>query len=345
MDEWSNEIIRQWDKQKIKNPFTMRTVTINSTTFKQIDEIIQLHNNNSFISGLMWDNNSCYMDCILMCLLVQPATWTKRFILNSNHDNSFKILLSTELNYLYRKIHSNTEKYSCKELRNIFNIYSPESIFTTYEQADSDEFLRYLFNIFDVGVKSTGIVMQELSWGKQYPTDKWDFISERIDRKATPIWNVEIFSIINKSDTKLYNISDFLKIKSIDRVDWSTYKKNKNFQFQLRKREIKIISSTFLCISIPRYNPFDEEKKITTKIVPVKYITIQENKLKLSSIIVHEGTQLEGHYYAFIEHNNIWYLYDDIINNGTPSLIGNYTALKEKYLETIAINGVLFFYL
>jgi len=111
-----------------------------------------------------------------------------------------------------------------------------------------------------------------------------------------------------------------------------------------------LIESTFLFIHLGRvvvYNPKNSvipvRLKVHTEIYPNLYIKFKDNvHLNLISIIVHKGAVNSGHYYAYINCGENWYLYNDSGFNELK-LIGTYNDLFE-YDENILSNATDFVY-
>ena len=76
--------------------------------------------------------------------------------------------------------------------------------------------------------------------------------------------------------------------------------------------------------------------KIETLIKDIGFITIQETKYEVVSIINHHGNVDGGHYTAFLKSNNCWYHYDDIkkttCRSDTSVENDNYVYLLKKVI-------------
>ena len=98
-----------------------------------------------------------------------------------------------------------------------------------------------------------------------------------------------------------------------------------------------IINADILLIDIP----FNELRKNNFK-SQEKLILNNEKILKLSSIILFNGTSGAEHYICLIECSEKLYLYDDSNKSKTISLIGNYYKIINNELYTKKIYGLVY---
>jgi len=121
---------------------------------------------------------------------------------------------------------------------------------------------------------------------------------------------------------------------------------NNKYQCCICNKKTNAIKKYFLfscpIVFIVQLERFDKNNnKINTNVTITEKIILNDffynNKIYvLYSIIIHEGTTNNGHYYTFSKHNNKWYKYDDDhVDN-----FGDFNNIKNK----ICNNGYILFY-
>ena len=330
------------------------------------------------VYGLNYTGNSCYMDSLLLCLLVIPNKVIKKNILQKNLDSlrDEKVLFKTcnsnldkdilirkniqkELNNITESIRGINKVENCSTIRSLIKKCDSNTFYKPIPQ-DAGEFLFFLFNMFQVSVSNT---IRKTYGSNNTSIDKqilWEKITE-IKDIASPIVDIVATKLLEIKEK--YNLKKFLKQTSDSVFDkynkWTPDKQYPEINFMRRKELYKIISSPIIIFNLnrtygkPIYNEKGDFLKIKTKNI-WKQITIPKNiildskKLYLTSIVVHNGN---GHYIANYKHKGEWYWYNDIgTSEGGQNIkhaikhIGSYQnmLLTTPSPET---NGTIFFYM
>jgi len=334
-------------------------------------------------------NNSCYIDSVLFALFAFPTEFVRHYILDRNvqeirdelrrkklndaeKSDAYKegdldviipyiTKIQQVLNNIFRRgnnqrlnsIGSNSSE--TENLRSILRNSYNGDLFTemnlgTYTEEDVAEFIRILFDVFNINnitknetqtFKST--VYQNIKEEERVKTDAqppiYKIEQTILDelRKPTEIFNLsgrhfhvefdERNYVNNESDEKVFNIRD-----TID-----------NFQI------VPSTNNHFMILQIPRfyYDLHNEESvKTTQKIYPPLHVRINHESplLELNQIIVHIGrTPKQGHYATYFKCNHKWYLYND--TEGI-SFVGTYTQLLDHKVwgAKLKNNAYLLFY-
>lgn len=294
---------------KILNPFTNRCVSKTGAIGKKLLANKSSKCKNNFMS---WENNSCYLDSLLVALFNKKDKFIEKYLLNA-HINDYgshtlKDLgdkIKQELINIYKTISgidSNKNKYTCVNFRKLLNDYYEiikhkfkligRNDNWTSSQNDVFELLELLFKIFDV--KSTNKMVDANN-----PPIMTNFVNMiPIDFIMDDSNEIKI-SDIYPSFEVIYHLSD--KNAYIDAYGrkHTTYKK-----------KTEILRAEKLFIRVPRVMG---SMKLKTRVIPSSSLNFKEgDKLYLNSIIVHYGSSKSGHYICLFKCEGSWYEYDDM---------------------------------
>lgn len=249
------------------------------------------------------------MDVVLISLLFNDINFIKKEILEKN----IQLNIQNELILL-----KNGFRPNCLEFKNHLNKLESYEDFSDNDQKDADEFLKYLFRIFEVNCCKN----KELTYILK-DDGNFEFIGCNINDKLSPI--VEIDSFNNNS------IIESLKEPNYFEVDNFIYKGQ---DYKKIKKSIIFVEYDMMIINLRRFclNGF-----VNKKIIPNQNLILySNNKLELNSIIIWK----DHHYSSFIEIDKIWFYYDDTIHDFQR--IGNYSDLIK--IDLVLTNSILVFY-
>jgi hypothetical protein len=154
------------------------------------------------ISGLIWTQNSCYLDSVLLCLMGPENSFIHDHILNKDlsliedknlfcgknkkKDLKVRSAIQTELNTIYKHIKNpNSNDMYCTALRKFFKYCGVDCYFHTGIMQDPTEFLEYLCQIFDIKYTLTFNFSPHMYIMIQYPEfEVYNF--RRMEYKKTP---------------------------------------------------------------------------------------------------------------------------------------------------------------
>ena len=265
---------------------------------------------------LFWHKNSCYLDSILVSLfhdndlnlINYPLIKFKNKNLNKKANN-----LKNELSNIYEIIaeRKNSNNKKCSLLRQIL-----------------DDFYNNLIDIYPDKI----IIGENENWIDSQ-LDIFDFLN--LYEKIFNIPN----NIIIKEGNNIFNSNLFYNIPTELLLD-----KNKVFikkilpSFKIKNNDL-IIQTTLLKadkLFLKIFRNLDYFK-LETKIIPSKTLKLKENNfdLHLTSLIIHYGTNIGGHYICLYKFNNKWFEYDDM--NKSPTYIGSLNKIiqNDNYISNI----------
>lgn len=294
----------------------------NNSAYKVCDRITQLLN----------ENNSCYLDSLLIALFHKNNKLIYDIFFNSpiNHKemliiNKKAIEIRNELHdiYLFISNKKNESRY-CKNIRKMFNDYKNiyqntfpdrhiEDNNWQLHQSEPIQVLQFLNIIFNFPVTSQYSIYK---WGTndKLTKDKLKGILSSpyisyAHEKSIFMSSIDMEDLYEKYSVK---IKDFYpdKINIVHFDNDNLWHPIKNQKYNTKIQKTSYTKSKLLFIHINRLRSNFE--KIFTKVIPVDYIEIKNNKLELQSIIVHLGNGNRGHYICLIKCNKIWYEYNDL---------------------------------
>lgn len=266
------------------------------------------------LKGLNYNNNSCYQDSVLICLLGIPnniineqilykdlSSIKKKIVIcdqNEYIDYQNRLEIQKELNNitLYMRSGVNEETYECTNLRNLLKRCPGSQNFHLGREQDAGEFLQYILGIFQVEImriKRVTIVANE---------QKYFQTSENISL-TLPILTISIFQLSN--DT--YDLTASLHIEEDSYLDVNNRYKDADGNLYNRRLEIMdVLDTPYLVFYAQRLN-YDNRRNKTRIIFPPE-IRIGNRFLYLSSIVIHQN----NHYTCYITKCNKWYYYNDM---------------------------------
>jgi hypothetical protein len=296
-----------------------------------VQSLQHIYNLNCSTINLNYENNSCYLDSVMVALFNNRNRIIRDIILKSplnNYNNAtldrYGENIRQQLISLYEKIikpPSEIGNNKCNILRRLFQRYytvyktdvnpaNLDDIEWTSTQNDFNEFFKMLDIVFDIPLN----VSYSMNKNKE---------------------NRIFFDINNDIDVyvPVIKISDY----------YPRYTKivDLNNSGVMRREEIEYISAPLLLIQIKR-NKIGAGK-MKTPVIPEKIIKLRANNLYLNSIIIHIGDDNAGHYISLYECKGKWYKYDDM--KGHSVKIGNGTfdevVSNSEYTENIV--GLLYY--
>lgn len=370
--KFTNDVLKNWKDQKVVNPKTKRKVRFWTDTFNKVENECNVYHDCQSIKGLKnIESFSCYLDSVLFLLLVIPNKHMDKAIL-------FKKLTTHNINNVCFKkdavknleaasrIQNELQKISfsirngkyignptCRNFLKIIKHHCKESSypkFFTSEQRAPNDFIEFLFDLFDVDKHfKNEIQITNVYKKKHYSPILKNFTSEITVKNAHCIWNVP--NEVLEPDTHL---KKYLKIKDVSHYEkehplylQSDKTKQHPILYKKATRSFKKLPP-FLVFEITRVQimtgAFNE-----SRIIPDAYI----KNLSLYGVIVHRGYSESsdpldvlkggigsGHYVAFFKCKGDWYEYDDL--DSEISYIGSYDDLITK--TDVCTQGTLYFY-
>lgn len=290
----------------------------------KVDNLKTIYNFDCKSINLNYNNNSCYMDSLIVALFNSYNPIVEKILLNSHlnereNKKDDKLIrygetIREELKSIYTNIingtsNNNNRTRLRKLLQKYYNRYKSKinkkysEIEFTYSQNDVGEILNFLNIIFD------------------FPHVLKFSANGNLERRG-------FFDINN--DINFFTDDD-IYIKNY-------YPKYTNVVELPDEEDIRIdkyeyLSSPMLFIQINRI--LDMEKKDNI-IIPELKLKLKENTLYLNSIIIHYGDDYNhGHYICLYECKGIWYEFDDM--RGYSSKIGSFKDIltNEDYTRNI----------
>jgi len=281
-------------------------------------------------TGLDYIGNSCFIDSVLVCIFATPNNQIIADLLRRKdfYDGRKRKCSTTDLANIQHELIKITDP-----MRRVEENYSTVTLFREAmkqcpnghkfhqaKPADPDEFLKYLFDLFEVPDVSKRVATVYGRTG----SEKWEQLedSRYYDSNA----------FVQKPNKELNlledgcNITDFIKEELISRPErW----KNKHTE---RKETQTVLKSQFIIISISR------DRKTWKPISAPKEMTLSGEQLQLTAIVVNDGN---GHYVAKFKRGDEWFDYDDQHPDLVP--IGQYDRMLLSKPSPLT-HGTMFFY-
>jgi ubiquitin C-terminal hydrolase len=285
-------------------------------------------------------NNSCYIDSILLPLLLPTILGYDNFIydsiINSNPTEDCSINIRDSLVQIIKhikqkdiiKVQKDNSKTICIDFRNLLRTYcsqymSQENAFYTSRMQESGEFLTFILDRFttDVAVR--------ISKFKYINTQtKKNHTEQRTNPISSVVVSVPFAKIQNQE--KPTNIQQYLQENTEAIVINPTYNKVETNE--------KLIESPFIIFNIFRKQPYGTFNFSKSPIVPTKFLTLDSGqKFYLYAVTIYTP----GHYTCYLLCGNTWYYYDDM----RPSFekVGSFKKLLLSKPNPIT-NGTQYFY-
>jgi len=296
------------------------------------------------IGLLSWTQDSCFLDSVIMCLLLQPKNFIKKNMLQVSLEKRNKMLIcgkNSSEDLINRKkvqekfielcdsINGLQNVYNCSEFRSSLVNCPNEEEFYFSGMRDAQEFLEYLFSIFPVDI----IKWKSVTYGKKSSSsDIWKKTSENVN-KMSPLWVITAEKLTSLKNDKTHNIEDLIHCSCENKLDTSFDK-----GYDLMKQESYIIDTTFLVIGVQHMSM--NNRFVVRSIIPTEYITLRSNRiLTLCGIVV----WINSHYTAYVKFDNTFYHYNDA--GPTLRKIGDYDMLiNSNITPNPKTHGTLYFY-
>lgn len=331
----------------IKNHF-IKLNEINGDYQKNIIQIPRICNNIVLKNA----NNSCYLDSLFVALFHHDNIFIQNAIFKNEINKGNKDLeniankILDELINIYNLIANTLEEKEvqiCVNIRKLFNNYK-DLYMKLYPKNTSFAYINYerdqtepveILNILTIIFNFNSIVKLNTSkWGTNYNIEP-DINSIIKNKPINSKKHEETFTqYIHYNDLlgkKLINIKDFFPVRTDithfekEEYFWRPDDKDPSIKYSTKIEQIEIIDTSLLFIHIKRLiknneNGYGDEEeilndtiKLDTKVIPEKKIILKSGKiLKLYSIIIQNGINIEGHYICLYNCNDVWYKYDDI---------------------------------
>lgn len=280
------------------------------------------------------DNNSCYLDSIIVGLFHNGNEYVRDLFLNSpiqqypGSQSTTRIAeaIQTELQSIVAGLSSQSplvKTQYCTDLRRLFQRYQSaysddvselEEFDWKYAQAEPFDFVRFMQVVFDL--KPNNRIRQEL-WGTN--SQRRVVILKKLDKVSDRVERAGLVHMINLEDMLGADLVDLRKMLPMHRSETmfdaaNMWKPNRNKEYTRKIEKTTYVQGHLLIVHIPRL-AFQE--KLSTSVVPPLKIKMKLNAtpLYLRSIVVHHGDYDGGHYTCLYECKGVWYHYDDLRPN------------------------------
>jgi ubiquitin C-terminal hydrolase len=347
----------------------------NRSYYINLEKGLSQWENPSIPRPLKWIANSCYLDTALFCLFAGPKDFindmlytdldkrkkeiekngTLRFCGNPlNTDITNRKEVQKQLRYIAESITGKSDKIVeyCTDFRKSL-IHcrgipcKGEEEYHTGSEADSGEFLRYLFKVLPVKRATKKIITYGSNDNKPLFNTKSTEISS-IEGTASVVHIVSIFELLDLPESGV-NISDLIIEKNDSGIIEDEEYWKSEFNGKKYKRCIKITSivdSPIIIVNIRRLitEELGGRKELChTPVYPDEYITTSNGqKFVFYAVIVHNG---RCHYTCIAKYGKIWYYYDDVpYGKGVP--LRKFNSFQDAIGKIINpfTNGTQYFY-
>lgn len=300
-------------------------------------------------------DNSCYLDSVLIALFASFSDIIPKIlyieptkIRNPLCKKDSLLKFQEELKNMYDIFINNSEpeNHYCTNLRLTLKDcppyrlskgkpeLDPERNFASSRQQEAQEFLSYIFNVFNIET----MIMERRS---VFSNDSGEKIKgETVRDIAEPIIPINI----KDDDDPEPSLEKYIVRKTITHLDNENLYQNK---FNKNKTYISHTSDSMYVFYVNRIfmdMETGDRRKTNKKIGVPSEIDLSNLNLEnreLRSVVVHRGGVGGGHYVAYVKYiNNHWYLYNDADPNNIYTRVDNNISENEEVLK----NGVLFFY-
>lgn len=294
--------------------------------------------------GLTYQQNSCYIDSVLVALFAIPNNMTKYQILEKDlnqlatgdiklftecvQNRAADIQVRKNIQHVLVKIVNGMrsgKSQTCINLRKALShcTKAPE-MFGAHEKQDAGEFLTYLLNLFQVDVATRMITIFAAPW----EGGPWHETLSVTHRNESPIINVDVHALVENAP-----ISSYVNSTTITRVkDWAEGTWQKTIQKYV---------SPYLVINVHRLYPNGEINQ--TRLVPEQHLRLEDEQsvLDLTAIVIYTGM---SHYVCVVRCENMWYSYDDLVFGGHLQFVGTYENMLHMKKANPQRLGVLYIY-
>lgn len=267
------------------------------------EQLEEIYNRKCHVIRLSYNNNSCYMDTLLVALFHTKNRHIFDMFFRKQCTSILEKNIQKQLYLIYYSLYDKT--IYCTELRKSLNYYlrehGGEQVNWSNEQLDPTQLLQYLDRIFNYEDNVDTHILNYVG-----NTLQERFVLSR-NRQKYFIYNINIDDIYGHD---MVDLSTLIPVRN----KRTTFDKDNlvNGQYKyLFSKEI-MVKCKFLYIDIPRIVP--GVGKLDTVIIPPIKIKLVGNRepLYLKSLIVHMGNEYGGHYICIYECRGDWYMYDDL---------------------------------
>jgi len=292
--------------------------------------------------GLEYTGNSCYQDSVMMALFAIPNKIISKTILNPSRNLTCQKIpeIREELNNIAKSLRGKREITTCSNLRNLLRDCPTKiSNFSGTDTQDAGEFLRYLFELFQVDIMKISRTT--------YATNDIAFHPETVIKVSEIISLVPPIVLVQLPIKAPIQLESFLNQKEdsyLTRENLYKYKDtNGKIEFFRRRIEInKVLQTKYMVFDVHRNfydEKFDKTKRDFSEIIPPDTINVGKSLMSLNSIVVHTN----NHYTCYLLKGKVWYYYDDIPNTITE--IGTLDEmLSQETFPNPKTHGTLYFY-
>lgn len=273
-------------------------------------------------SGLNYNNNSCYIDSVLMPLLSVKSDFVKTNILEKKIEkklNEKYTEIQKELYFLSFYLQKGYQNLSSKNLRLLLL-----EKFVGCNMEDAGEFLLYIFDIFKV----EDVIRRKRTY--VIDNDENIILISDVKHNSSPIISIHS-SFLKKERVHLSDVIKNFEETFLDKNNLYFYRGN--YYSHLISYEFFVKAKYLVFYANRLYVENGREKRSYTEIIPSEEIKIGNDILKIFAIVMHENS----HYFCYLKINGEWYYYND--NPG-----GQKYVLKKVNSLNFFRNGILFFY-
>lgn len=257
---------------------------------------------------------------------------------NLNEDMRNRKAILTELRKITNSLRnvSNTHVEKCTNLRNLLSKCKSQQQFHLTGMQDSGEFLRYIFELFNVGKAKR----------KEYTFRYNNPFLLKDDILKTTVTNDDVIVRMNEPVDNIYTIAPAMMKNNSDIQSYINIDIEKDVTVGSSNSKMielyQIIDAEYLVIQLDRR--FTDESLRSSrnkkKIVPNENISLVDGTiLELHSIVVH----YKNHYTCYLKCNGNWFYYDDMEN--TFEYIGDYDEMidNKRYPSPVKKNTLCFY--
>lgn len=361
-----DNVIDNWNEEKIINPFTKRKINFYTKTFNTIKNQCETYTNCNQI-GLKNLSNTCYLDSVLFVLLAVQNKYIDKYILFKEfNDENISNICGKNLN-LIKKFQSELRKLtfefrnailindipSCKNFINIYksciNLIYP-NFSNKNIQRDAQEFMSFIIALFNFDSNFYSIIEEKKRFKKNKNSSRFTKVSKVVSEHNLVTWQIPYFTFEDKNNIELSSLLKYsdsgAELEDPYFFDTDTHRTNP-FYFYVSETKLRKLPP-YLIFTIERVNKLNLQFN-DNNIIPESYI----KDLKLFGIIVQLGfsgaSRLSqqkmseiggGHYISYVLCDKNWYEYDDL----SPKIkkVGSYEKLLKK--TNVCNRGVMYFY-
>lgn len=281
--------------------------------------------------GLSWTGNSCYLDSVLICLLLNENPIITKEILEKEitqdtkctddpvTNKEIKRKIQAALRDLAASFRGKRHINNCTDFRALLRSCPAEQKFHLTGTQDADEFLKYLLRIFPLSVAT----QQKTSWKKN--GNHWDLSHN---------YSMPVDAVVVAELEVLDPDRDLTQCLKVQNQFTHTEKVKTEIEHTEYKTEI-VIYSPLLIFSANRLQE-DNTINFTLVTAPEKFLN-NGKLLNLIGIVVYRSM----HYTAYVTYKGVWWYYNDLGHSWTR--IGTYEAMIKSDPNPFT-NGTLFFY-